>query len=69
MKNIAVCDNYNALRVNRSDTFTKWLAFIFMRLTDIAAMIYSLRSVRGRRADVGIPDNFVKIGMDRFSAI
>jgi len=63
MKNIATADNYNVIHVNRSDAFTKWLKFIFMCLTAIAAMIYRLESVRSRRVDVGIPDNFVTIGM------
>jgi len=69
MKKIAVFDNYNALRVNRSDTFTKWLEPIFSRLTAIVATIYHLEPVRNPRADVGISDNLVKIGMHRFSAI
>ena len=68
MKNIAVCDNYNAIRVNRSDTFTKWLEPVLTRLTAIAAMSYRLEPARSPRADVGISDNFVKIGMHRFSA-
>ena len=69
MKNIAVFDNYNAIHVNRSDTFTKWLESIFTRITAIAATSYRLEPVRNPRADVGISDNLVKIGMHRFSAI
>ena len=69
MKNIAKRDNYNAILVNRSDTFTKWLEPDFTRLTSIAATSYRLEPARSRRVGVGISDNFVKIGMDRFSAI
>jgi len=68
MKNTAVFDNYNAVRVNRSDTFTKWLEPVLTRLTAVAVMSYRLEPACSSRADVGISDNFVKIGMNRFSA-
>ena len=69
MKNIAKCDNYNAIHVNRSDTFTKWLGPILTRLTTFGVMSYRLEPACSPRTDVGISDNFVKIGMHRFSAI
>jgi len=68
MKNTAVFDNYNAVRVNRSDTFTKWLEPVLTRLTTVGVMSYRLEPACSSRADVGISDNFVKIGMNRFSA-
>ena len=69
MKNIAVFDNYNAIRVNRSDTFTKWLEPVLTRIMAIAATSYRLELARSPSVDVGISDNVVKIGMHRFSAI
>jgi hypothetical protein len=69
MKNIAIFGNYNAIHVNRSDTLTKWLGPILTRLTTVGVMSYRMEPACSPRADVGIPDNFVKIEMHRFSAI
>ena len=68
MKNIAKCDNYNAIHVNRSDTLTKWLGPILTHLTTVGVMSYRIEPACSPRAHVGISDNFVKIGMNRFSA-
>ena len=69
MKNIAVFDNHNAIRVNRSDTFTKWLEPVLTRIMAIAATSYRLELARSPSVDVGISDNVVKIEMIAFSRI
>jgi hypothetical protein len=68
MKNTVKRDNSNAIRVNRSDTLTKWLEPVLTRLTTVVVMSYRLEPACSPRADVGISDNFIKVGMHRYSA-
>jgi len=69
MKTAAAYDTYNAIRVIRSDSFTKPKGAIFVRLIVILSRAYRPAFFVAILDVVGIPDNFVRIGMHSCSAI
>jgi hypothetical protein len=62
MKTTASYDNYNAVRVIRSDMFTTYPRAVFVGLMTLSARTYLQRSRPALLAGVGIPDVIVRIG-------